>query len=122
MPINVIELMNSVITDAQTLVNELVQNEQTQRLSADLLKTAQYIRTELAMIFSDDGSLAIDPKITRHNTRAPFGMISSSIYILKERAEREITVLSKARLERLEAIESKVEEVKNRLDELWTLE
>jgi hypothetical protein len=117
--LNVVELMDSVITDARTLLDELGQNEKTRQRIDSLLNAAQAIRTELMQYASADGSIDNVPRSSGYYTRTPFAVFETGIYLSKKLAERGIFPLDNQQLECLERMDSKVKSVRERLDDIW---
>ena len=113
--------MESVIADAQTLLNELQQNEKARERVEILLNAAQFIRDEMRSYLLADGSLNIAIAASGRYAAAPFAMIETNIYIIKKLSESGNT-LSASHLERLESMDAKVKSVRERLDEIWRTE
>ena len=116
------ELIDSVISDSQTLLEQLGQHERAQQRISDLLNAAQIIQAELKLYISADGSMDNIPRSSGSYTRTPFAIFETGIYLSKKLSEHETIPLSNEQLECLERMDSKVKLVRGRLDEIWGLD
>ncbi|MCA0458846.1 MAG: hypothetical protein LCI00_33165 [Chloroflexi bacterium] len=118
MTIKAIELMDAVIANAQELLDDIGENEKAQRFASKIIETSKDIQIEFDQLFAIDGSLKIDPKITRHNTRAPLAFIFSSNYMIQKFIELEKTTLSESQLNQIDRIEMNVTIIQKLMDEI----
>jgi len=120
MSLNVIELMDSVIADAQALLGELGQDEKARQKIASLLTQAQAIHAELMKYAAADGSIDNVPRSSGYYTRTPFGIFKTSMYIMNKYSEHKTISISTEQMVRLQRMETNVNAVADRLTEIWT--
>ena len=123
MSINVLQLMNAVVSDCQSLLDESAHNERVRRYIDDLLNVAQFIRDELNLYVLPDGSVEVIPISSGGSyTRTPFAKFETHIYLMKKLNGSGTIELSNEQIERLESMDTTVKSVRKRLNEIWGLE
>ena len=121
MSVNIIEQMDSVIADAQTLLNELADDALAQEYVNAVLNSALFIRDEMNLYLNPDGSANEKVIVLGSYTRTTFSLIEAHAYIAKWQNTQGTITLSSLQLEQLESIVNKVNAVRRYLDEIWKI-
>lgn len=122
MQINVIELISSIISDAEVLLADFTKHESNagqQKIEA-ILSAAHFIETELKFLAANDGIIHQVDQSKESYARTPFAMLETSIYLLRNLNQLGEIGLSDDELERVGRIENNIKMIKHELDSLWS--
>jgi len=122
MSVNVRELMDLVIIDAQSLLDELVQDDLTRQYAERMLSASQFIRDEMDLYMSVDGRVDQGVIAKGRYAAAPFAHIETNVYLANKLAASGRISLSANQLLQLEQMKIKVFKVREQLDEIWGVE
>jgi hypothetical protein len=109
---NIIELIDAVIIDAQYLLNKYRDNGQAARHLESVINAGQFIRDEMKLCRFADRSAG-------NYTATRFANVKTSIYLLKKKSAIRLVTLNEAQLARLEAIETNLMSLENQLSQVW---
>lgn len=112
---NIIELIDAVIIDAQYLLNEYSDNEQAAKHLEAILNAGQFIRDEIK------GCRFVNRSAGNY-TATPFAIIKTGIYLLKKKSANQLISLTEVPFARLESIESNLNLLENQLLHVWGIE